>query len=173
MQGVVTTHVNVQMCQPQITSTGPRASLTECIACEGEMEFFPVVTEGVCVHCMANENSLCLLQSALLEDPSFSLLDSRVFSVHGFFLDSFEGGFAYKPINMSVRIKEGIVPKPTKLLWKRFAHGPRIGWANLEFRSMKAHPISQTSLCFFSYKVLPALKRRSHCDSWACHWKAE
>lgn len=104
------------MCQPQITSTGPRASLTERIACEGEVEFFPVVTEGVCVHCMANENSLCLLQSALLDDPSFSLLDSRVFSVHGFFLDSFEGGFAYKPINMSVSIKEGIVPKPTKLL---------------------------------------------------------
>lgn len=103
-------------CQPQITSPGPRASLTERIACEGEREFFPVVTEGVCVHCMAKENSLCLLQSALLDDRSFSLLDSRVFSVHGFFLDSFEGAFAYKPINMSARIKEGLVPKSTKLL---------------------------------------------------------
>lgn len=87
-----------------------------CVACECETEFFPVVTEGVCIHCVANENSLCLLQSALLDDRSFSLLVSQVFSLHGFFLDSFEGAFASKPINMSVRIKEGIVPEPTKLL---------------------------------------------------------
>lgn len=115
VQGVVTTHANMRVfCQPQVTSTGPRISLTERVACECKREFFPVVTEGVCVHCMANEKSLCLLQSALLDDSSFSLLDFWVFSLHGFFLDTFEG--AYKPINMSVRIKEGIVPKPTKLL---------------------------------------------------------
>lgn len=55
---------------------------------------------------MANKNSLYLLQSALLNDQSSSLLDSCFFFfLHAFFLDSFEGAFACKPIHMSDRIK--------------------------------------------------------------------